>query len=72
MKIAAVKIQARDLCLDCLALEGGNDRSSGNVGTTTNLRCLTSQKNADLKSIVGLCAGLEGVLGDWRCVSTPS
>lgn len=35
--------------LDCFTLEDGTDRSSGNVGTTTNLRCLNSQKITDLK-----------------------
>jgi hypothetical protein len=49
MMIAAANVQARYSFLDCLTLEDGSDKSSGNVGTTTNLRCLNSQKNTDLK-----------------------
>ena len=49
MMITAAKLKARDSFFDCLTLEDGTDRSSGNVGTTTNFRCLNSQKNADLK-----------------------
>jgi len=49
MMITAANLKARDSFLDCLNLECGTDRSYGNVGTTTNLRCLNSQKNADLK-----------------------
>jgi hypothetical protein len=49
MMITATNVQARDSFLDCLTLEYGTDRSSGNVGTTTNLHCLNSQKNTDLR-----------------------
>jgi len=34
--ITAANVQARYSFLDCLTLEDGTDRSSGNVGTTTN------------------------------------
>jgi hypothetical protein len=49
MMIAAANVEARDSFLDCLILEDETHKSSGNVGTTTDLRCLTSQKKADLK-----------------------
>jgi len=47
--ITAANLNGRDSFLDWLTLEYGTNRSSGNVGTTTNLRCLNSHKNADLK-----------------------
>jgi hypothetical protein len=42
-----------ELLLACLTLEDGTDRFSRNVGTrTVILRCVKSQKSADLNSIM--------------------
>lgn len=68
MMIVAANVQASNSFLDSLTLEGGTDRSSGNVGTTTNLSCLNSQKNTDLKCkvvsllVVQACWVVGGVL----------